>query len=636
MAAIFRFFSSFGSSGRAAVWLGFGFAAALTAGPALGQSSSWNVDADGNWTTGSNWLSGTNAAGNGNTGTFANDITATRTVTLDANRALGTVVFGDADPSTAASWIIAQGGTSTLSMNNNAGNDATITVNALGTGATATISAPLGANVANTPTIIKDGVGTLVLSNAANPFTANLAITAGTLQVGADRNLGGTGSGFTANRITISNGATLATTAAFTMNANRGITIGTGGGTLNLSGGALTYPARFTGAGQTLTTTGSAGLILNNGTGIASDVNWDFTGSNTRIFFASTNALGSGSVLVRDNVRLVSTGASTGTVGNAITLSDGGGLTARTAAVTFNNVAFPSTGTVILNKDDQQTFGLTVSSGASLTGDLTIDTSQQSTNPVGDVTLSGVFSGSSGAIIKAGTGASGKVILDGANTYGGNTTINTGTLALGAAGSIANSPAVVVASGATFDVSAVTGGFTLGAAQALNGVGTVVGNVAADGTLSPGLSGGVGTLSFGNNLSLGSGSILNFGLDGGDSTVGGGVNDLIDLTDLTAGDLVLDGGINVTETVAGSFSSVTTGSWRLFNYTGTLTDNGLSLGTLPSLPSGFQFGIDTTTANQVNLVVSSAVPEPGTIVTALVGLGLCGVAMARRRARRNF
>jgi hypothetical protein len=56
---------------------------------------------------------------------------------------------------------------------------------------------------------------------------------------------------------------------------------------------------------------------------------------------------------------------------------------------------------------------------------------------------------------------------------------------------------------------------------------------------------------------------------------------------------------------------------------------------MPSLPSGFQFGIDTTTANQVNLVVS-AVPEPGTIVTALVGLGLCGVAMARRRARRNF
>ena len=31
MVAIFRFFSSFGSSGRAAVWLGFGFAALLTA-----------------------------------------------------------------------------------------------------------------------------------------------------------------------------------------------------------------------------------------------------------------------------------------------------------------------------------------------------------------------------------------------------------------------------------------------------------------------------------------------------------------------------------------------------------------------------------------------------------------------------
>ncbi len=917
---------------------------ALAAGPALAQTKgSWNVNADGLWSGSSNWLNNTIGGGIGGVATFANDITATRTITLDTNRSLGAFVFGDADTATAASWIVSG---STMTMNNNT-NSGTITVNALGAGATATISSTLAAS-GTTPSIIKDGVGTLVLG-ATNTFTTKLAITSGTLQVSTDRNLGAVGT-FATDRITISNGAALRTTAAFTLSGSRGITIGSGGGTISANGGILTIGARLTGAGNTAIVTGSTAVTLTNTSGTATDVNWDFATLNgVRTFFEGANALGTGSVQVRNGVRLTSQSVSSGTLSNAVTLATGAGLTARSSggALTYTNVIFPSAGTVTFNKDDELTSILTLTSGGALTGNLTIDTSQGGANAVGNVVLGGVFSGAgglvksgtgasgrvvlraantytgtttintgtlqlgnggtvgtlspssvitgssgatlafnrsdkissgtdfnnvigggigvsqvgsgtvvlsgsstytgatsitngtleisnnnslgaapgsfaaaqlqisngatlrttaavnlganrgitigtgtatlninggnllagrftgagntvavtgsaslslltvstgtadvnwdfsmnpsqraffagstalgtgsvrvrngvrltsqtvasgtlanavtldsgagltarstggdttytnvifpsagtvvfnqddlatsaltitssgslagdltvdtsqgganavadvfldgvfsgAGGLVKAGTGASGRLVLRGANAYTGNTTITTGTLQLGPASSIASSGTINVAGGASFDVAAVSGGFSLAAGQVLKGTGTVVGDMtAALGTIAPGSS--PGTLTFANNLSLGAGSILDYELSGTDTTVGSGVNDLSSVL----GDLMLDGTLNVTETVAGSFLSANVGdSWRLFNYTGTLTNNGVSLGSMPTLSGGNSFQIDTSTANQVNLVI---VPEPGTIVSVLVGLGTLGMVAARRR-----
>ena len=220
---------------------------ALGAGPALAQNGSWNVDADGLWSGTSNWLNGTIGQGISGTATFANNITATRTVTLDTNKSLGRFVFGDADTSSAASWIVS--GTGSMTMNNGT-NSATITVNALGAGATVTISSTLAAS-GTTPSIIKDGVGTLVLAGT-NGFTTKLAITTGTLQISQDRNLGGVGA-FATDRITISNGATLRTSASVTLSGSRGITIGSGGGTISANGGALTIAAPLAGSGNTAT-----------------------------------------------------------------------------------------------------------------------------------------------------------------------------------------------------------------------------------------------------------------------------------------------------------------------------------------------------------------------------------------------
>jgi fibronectin-binding autotransporter adhesin len=320
-----------------------------------------------------------------------------------------------------------------------------------------------------------------------------------------------------------------------------------------------------------------------------------------------------------------------GQVTNAVTVDSGGGLTNRSTsgtAVTYTNVTLPSSGSILLNNDDQPTTGLTISSGGLLAGDLIIDTSQVGSNAVGDVTLSGVFSGA-GGLVKAGTGTSGIVILGPANTYTGNTTISTGTLKLGAAGSIANSGTISVANGAWFDGSLVPGGFSLEATQSLMGSGTVLGSVSSLGTISPGLSGSVGTLSFANDLALGSGSILSYELNGANTTAGGSVNDLSAVT----GNLTLDGTLNVSEIGVGSFLSATVGDiWRLFTYSGALTDNGLSLGTVPTLSSGLTLAVDTSTPNQVNLIV---VPEPTAAVSAMAGIGVLALLRARLTRKKN-
>ena len=171
---------------------------------------------------------------------------------------------------------------------------------------------------------------------------------------------------------------------------------------------------------------------------------------------------------------------------------------------------------------------------------------------------------------QAGTGTT---IFTGANSYAGLTNVNAGTLLINGN-----------QSGAT-GLTSVASGATLG------GTGTIGGNVAvADGgTLAAG-SGGVGALTINGNLALGSTSQLAFEF-GQANVPGGPLNDLVNV----GGNLTLDGTVNVTQTAGGSFGP---GVYRMFNYSGLLTDNGLTVG---SLPSGAAF-VQTAVANQVNLV----------------------------------
>jgi fibronectin-binding autotransporter adhesin len=94
-----------------------------------------------------------------------------------------------------------------------------------------------------------------------------------------------------------------------------------------------------------------------------------------------------------------------------------------------------------------------------------------------NTTFSGVISGT-GSLTKVGTS---KLTLNAANTYSGSTSISSGTLALGTAGSLASTSNVSIAAGATFDVSALAS-YTHGASASLSasGTGSTPGTTAAE------------------------------------------------------------------------------------------------------------------------------------------------------------
>ena len=132
----------------------------------------------------------------------------------------------------------------------------------------------------------------------------------------------------------------------------------------------------------------------------------------------------------------------------------------------------------------------------------------------------------------------------------------------------------------------VLGGGTLGGSGRLGATG-----VANGGILSPG-GDAIGTLSLAS-LTLAPSAQLRFDL-GRPDRIGGSDNDLI----IVAGDLTLDGILNVVDRP--DFGE---GVYRLIDYGGALTDNGLIVATTPG---GFGSQVQTVIAGQVNLVVGEA------------------------------
>lgn len=191
------------------------------------------------------------------------------------------------------------------------------------------------------------------------------------------------------------------------------------------------------------------------------------------------------------------------------------------------------------------------------------------TNAATKLSITSVIAGA-GSLSKAGDGT---LVLSGANTYTGGTVVEAGTLFIDG------------------DQSAATGLMTVNNGAILRDVGTLGGDVMiADGaTLAPGGS-TPGTLTMNGNLSLSSGALLNYRF-GQAGVPGGPLNDMINV----AGDLTLDGTLNVTVPAGGSYGP---GVYRIFNYDGALIDNGLALGTIPASKNYLQ----TSVVNQVNLV----------------------------------
>jgi len=200
------------------------------------------------------------------------------------------------------------------------------------------------------------------------------------------------------------------------------------------------------------------------------------------------------------------------------------------------------------------------------------------------------IAGTGGTLFKAGSGT---LLLQSFNVYTGPTFINAGKLALDISASISSSSGILLGSGATYDVSAVSG-YSLNAGQSLGGSGTVVGSVNGSGSsaISPGTS-IAGTLTFNNDLNLATGDTLVFDLNN-TTTIGGGVNDL----------LVVNGNLNLNNNVVtirplAVGGGLANGTYRLVNYTGVKTGS-----LVVNSGSRFSLTLDESVPNQINLQVT--------------------------------
>jgi fibronectin-binding autotransporter adhesin len=244
-------------------------------------------------------------------------------------------------------------------------------------------------------------------------------------------------------------------------------------------------------------------------------------------------------------------------------------------------------------------------------------------------------------VTKAGTGT---WTLSGTNTYTGATNINAGTLAVGLTGSISASTAINVSAGATLDVSALPTGFTLSGGQTLaGGAGTSAGLVKGfsqaglNSIVAPGLgAGNRGILSITGDFYLNTGSHLALDLAG---TVAGTGYDQVTVS---AGEIVLDGEVSSLSTL--TFTPNFTDVFYIILNNGT----GQTFGMLNSTPEGGslfiggqEFQVSYTSdfggagfqiAGAGNDVALMAVPEPGSAISLLTGLGML-LGLSRRRRR---
>jgi autotransporter-associated beta strand protein len=245
--------------------------------------------------------------------------------------------------------------------------------------------------------------------------------------------------------------------------------------------------AQFLVRGGTVVSTGVNGIIIAN----QSDTNAAVTVAGSNI--GGVLDVNSGSLtvqqitLIRDST-ITNAYARLNLSGSGIIYLGSGGLVANVGvSKTAFNIA-PSGGTFAATADWSS------SAPMAITGTVTFQAADASSTPH-NITLSGVLS-STGSLNKIGNGI---LTLNTNDTYSGPTLVNAGTLAIGASGSISNTPAIVVGSGTTLDATAVPSGLPINSAKTLQGLGTVLGtvNVASGGIINPGSNAVTGTLTLG-------------------------------------------------------------------------------------------------------------------------------------------
>ena len=354
------------------------------------------------------------------------------------------------------------------------------------------------------------------------------------------------------------------------------------------------------------------------------------------------------------------------TILNAGTLQVGSNTALSTSAVTIN-------GGVLAAKGSPRTLGNNITVG----GDFTLGGAGQSLTLNGTVALGGATraitllnSATLGGVISNGgltlnsADSTRSLTLNAANTYALSTTVNGGTLTVGASGSINNSTLIDIKSGATFNVSSKTSGFTVGSGQILKNNGTVTGGLLVNGGLQGSGSLGAVTLNTGSLLNPGnspgiltatsaiwnSGATYNWEIASLGSTPGtnwdlftaSGALNLSNLSSSAQFNLTLDSGgalagfSNTAEYIwtfakAASITGLTSTSAgtdisSLFN----IAAGNFNSGTGPT--NGFKVLVGETSGGYTNLNLTT-VPEPSS--AALMGAGMVALIVVRAVRRRS-
>ncbi|MEX1111798.1 MAG: autotransporter-associated beta strand repeat-containing protein, partial [Chthoniobacterales bacterium] len=300
------------------------------------------------------------------------------------------------------------------------------------------------------------------------------------------------------------------------------------------------------------------------------------------------------------------------------------------------------TGSFTLNLSDEDLPGATAQSlsitvRGTVNGNLDVGAGQTRTE-------SNAITGT-GTLVKEGAGT---LVLAGANTFTGATTVAAGVLALDGSGSLANTTAIFIASGAKFDVTARTNGFTIEAGQVLSGSGTVDGDLAVSGTVSPGNSPGTLVITNGD-LTWNAGGNYDWEIYDIDDGPGTGWDHI----DITGGTLLFSGlgaetpfninllSLSALPDTAGpltGFNPAANYSWTILTASSAISGFDPAhfflntSGFAPYNPYGGAFSL-VANGNNLNLLYTGAatsIPEPGTWLAAAL---LTAAAWLRWRRR---
>lgn len=296
------------ASSRFAKWLTAALLGLSLASVAFADSASWKKNSNGNWTADSNWT-GVDPQALTDVATFGSvTLTANRTVTLDANRSIASLVFN----SNTYSYTIS--GSNTLTLNNAIGitqnGSAANTISTslvLATnqtwGGTGTGQISLTGPISGSSSITKNGDYTLLLSGA-NSYTGATTINSGIVRIQSSGALGTASN--TANT-TVASGAVLQMSNTITT---------TNGGTLILNG---------TGAGSGALQSVSGNNSWNSAISLGSNATI-FSGTAGNTLYLNSNYVSAHTVSLGSNTLTIDGPGDTWSNANIGVAGDTGGL----------------------------------------------------------------------------------------------------------------------------------------------------------------------------------------------------------------------------------------------------------------------------------------------------------------------